>query len=79
VAVVEQEVIAFQANNDPGAAFVESFIRGLLGDPFGKANEIAAAENQLQRDYQAAFQRRRLTFNRVEEVAIAHGARLPTR
>jgi tRNA A37 threonylcarbamoyladenosine dehydratase len=38
-----------------------------------------AAQNQLQRSYKEAAQQVRLTFGRVEEVAVAHGASLPTR
>jgi hypothetical protein len=77
LAEVEKEAIVLKANNESGATFVESLIRGFLGDPFGKANEIIAAGNQVQWKYQAACQEIRLTYNRVEEIAVAHGANLP--
>jgi hypothetical protein len=77
MADVEREAIAFKAESEAGAVIVESFIRGFLGDPFGKANEITAAQNQLQRNYQAASKQVRESFRRVEEIAVAHGANLP--
>ena len=79
MADVEREVAAHKADSESGADLVESFIRGFLGDPFGKAIEDAAAGNQLQRSYQAAGQQIRDTFHRVEEVAVVHGANLPQR
>ena len=77
MADVEQRVIALKADSESGAAMVESFIRGFLSDPFGKANEIASASDQLQRDYQTSSKEIRETFNRVQEIAAAKGAKLP--
>ena len=77
MAMVESQAAALKAEDESGAAMMESFIRGFLGDPFGKANESAQAENQLQRDYRTAAQQVKFTFDHVEEVAVAHGARLP--
>ena len=77
MADVEQEAIAYKANNESASAYAESLIRGFLGDPFGKANEVARAQNQLQGHVQAAQQQIRVSFQRVEEVAVARGANLP--
>lgn len=77
MAEVERDAAAYKAENEIGAVMVESFIRGFLGDPFGKVNEITAAENQLQQSLQLASQKIRDTFQRVEEIAVAHGANLP--
>ncbi|MFO0787113.1 MAG: hypothetical protein U0573_12275 [Phycisphaerales bacterium] len=79
MAAVEQEAKSFQDDYNSGGAMVESFIRGFLGDPFGKVQEGMAAQNQLQRDYQQAAQQIRDTYYRVEEIAVARGARLPKR
>jgi hypothetical protein len=79
MADVEKDAIALKADSESGATLVESFIRGFLGDPFGKANEIQAAQTQLQRNYQAANQQIKSTFHRVEEVAVLHGVTLPPR
>jgi hypothetical protein len=77
MAAVEREAAAFRARNDPEGVLVESFIRGLLGDPLGKANQVAAEQGELLRGYNAASRGIRETFNRVEEVAVGHGAKLP--
>jgi hypothetical protein len=77
MADVQREAAAHRADSESGSAMVESLIRGFMGDPFGKANEIVTAENQLQRSYQTALQQIRATFQRVEELAVTHGANLP--
>lgn len=79
MADVEREAAALKADSESGAALVESFIRGFLGDPFGKVNEVSAAQNQLQRNFQTASQQIRDSFHRVEELAVSHGANLPKR
>ena len=79
MAMVESEAAAQRADNASGAALLESALRGFLGDPFGKANEMIASENKLQRDYREALQQVKLTYDRVENTAVAHGARLPKR
>lgn len=76
LAEVETAVQSFKSNNDTGAVMAESFIRGLLGDPFGKSNEIMEAQNQLERAAQNAGQQIKSTFNRIEEIAVLHGATL---
>lgn len=77
MADVQREAAAHRADSESGSAMVEALIRGFMGDPFGKANEIVTAENQLQRNYQTALQQIRATFHRVEELAVTHGANLP--
>ncbi len=77
MADVHREAAAHRADSESGSAMIEALIRGFMGDPFGKANEIVTAENQLQRSYQTAQQQIRATFQRVEELAVAHGANLP--
>lgn len=74
---VEREAIAFKAEANSDGVMIESFIRGLLGDPLGKATELKSAETYLQRRYQAADLQVKQTFHRVEELAILHGGRLP--
>lgn len=77
MADVEREAAAFRARADSDGVLVESFIRGMLGDPLGTANEMRSAQTQLQRDYQAADRQVKDTFHRVEELAVLHGASLP--
>jgi hypothetical protein len=77
MAQVEREATAFKSDREGSGDFVEGFVRGFLGDPMGKANEIRDAQNQLQREYQAASQEVKQTFNQVEELAVRYGARLP--
>lgn len=77
MADVQREAAAHRADSESGSAMVEALIRGFMGDPFGKANEFATAENQLQWSYQTAQQQIRATFQRVEELAVTHGANLP--
>ena len=77
VAQAQQKAAAFEANNPAGGVLIESFIRGFLGDPMGKANEMNAGQSELRRRFQAASDEVKATFNHVEEVAVAHGAKLP--
>lgn len=77
LADVEREVNVYLEENDTAAVIVESLIRGFLGDPLGKANEITSTENELQRSYKFASRQVLDTYHRVEEVAVAHGANLP--
>ena len=74
---VEGRARAFKADREGAGDLVEGFIRGFLGDPWGKANEIQNVQSQLQIDYQSARQQVKQTFNRVEEMAVAYGASLP--
>lgn len=77
MAGVEQRAIALKADSESAGTYVESFIRGFLGDPFGKAGEIMSASDQLQRDFQTASQQIRETYNHVQDIAVAKGAKLP--
>jgi hypothetical protein len=79
MAAVEQQVNAFKARNDSTGVMVESFIRGFLGDPLGKASEVAAEQSELARDYNAANRQIKATFDRLEEIAVANGATLAKR
>lgn len=74
MAVVEQQLTELAAHAGSADAMVESLLRGFLGDPFGKANETIAAGNRLQQEYQTARKQVRSTFQRVEQIAVAHGA-----
>ena len=77
MADVEQEATALKNESESAAMMVESFIRGFIGDPFGKTTEIIDAQGQLQKKCKEAAEQVKLTFHRVEEIAVAHGARLP--
>jgi len=79
MAVVEQQAKQFADENNSVGTYVEAFVRGMMMDPFGKANEIKQAQNQLQQDFNSAEQQIRQTFNQVEEIAVAYGANLPKR
>lgn len=74
---VERDAIAFRNEANSDGVMVESFIRGMLGDPLGKAKEIGAAQSELQREYQAARSEIRESFGRVEDIAVQNGANLP--
>jgi hypothetical protein len=77
MAEVEQQASAFKSDREGAGDFVEGFVRGFLGDPLGKANEIRDAQTQLQRNYQAAREQVRQSFNQVQQIAVAYGAELP--
>jgi hypothetical protein len=79
MATVEQEAIAFKSRNDSAGVMVESFIRGFLGDPLGTANEIAAEQSELARDYNVASRQIKATYDRLEEIAVGQGANLVKR
>lgn len=77
MAAIEQQWQAHQQQGTSGAVLIESFVRGFLGDPFGKTTELIAEGNQLQLRYSAAQQSIKTTFDRVQEIAVLHGAQLP--
>ena len=86
LASVEQEVRVFQDEYNSALGMAESFIQGFLGgltlgaiDPFGKAKEGTAAQSDLRQHYKAAAEQIRDTYNRVEESAVGHGAKLPAK
>ena len=74
LAEVEQKARKLKNESESARAFVEAFVRGLIMDPFGKANEMRAAENALEREAQAAKQQVMTTLNQVEQCALAYGA-----
>lgn len=76
MAEVEREIIAFHAHSQSGEVMAEAFIRGFLGDPFGKVSELAALHGDIGRRAHGAQQQIRVTFQDVERVAVNHGARL---
>lgn len=77
MADLEQEAIALKKEHESVGTMLEGFIRGLLGDPFGKAREIMDARGDLQKKIKEADKQIKLTFQRVQEIAVAHGARVP--
>jgi len=79
VAVVERKAIALKNESESTGALVEAFIRGVLLDPFGKANEIKAEFRHLQAEYEVANREVKQTFHKVEQIAVAQGATLPSR
>lgn len=76
---IQQQAIRLKNESNSDGAVVESFIRGFMGDPFGKVNEQINAQNQLAMAAQNAHQQIKLTFNKVQEIAVTYGAKLPTR
>ena len=74
---VERNIVAHQEEAGSVGTFVESFIRGFLGDIAGKTMEVVAEQNRLKKEYQAAAQQVEATFKRVKEITVSHGARLP--
>jgi flagellar basal body-associated protein FliL len=77
MADVEQQAIQLKKEGDSSGAYVEAFVRGFMGDPFGKVKDEMQAQNQLQQNANSAKQQIQQTFNQVEEIAVAYGANLP--
>ncbi len=77
LAEVERDAAAFDADFNSTGAVVESFFRGVMGDPFGKTHESIAEQNRLRANWQRALTQIRETFQRAEELAVTHGAELP--
>ena len=76
---LEQRVNNFKKERNGPGDFIEGFIRGYSGDPFGKMNEIRSAGSKLDSELQSANQQIKQTYNKVEEIAVSYGANLPTR
>ena len=74
---VEVQAKQYDAEYNSGGALFESFIRGAMGDPFGKTHEAITATKQLRQNYQQAAFEIKSTLNRVEEIAVRYGATLP--
>ncbi len=77
LAAVEEEAKRFNQNYNSSGAMVESFIRGLYFDVFGKTQEAIAAHKQLQQNYSKAIDEVRFTYHEVEKIAVGYGAELP--
>jgi hypothetical protein len=77
LAAVERDCVRFNADFNSGGAMVEAFLRGLAFDPFGKMHEANAAANRIRERQEEAQTQIRETFQRVEKLAVSHGAELP--
>jgi len=77
LADVERDATTFDAEFNSGGALLEAFIRGFMGDPFGKANEGNAEQRRIRARYQKAMTEVRETFQRVEVSAARYGASRP--
>ena len=73
----ERRATEFHKNSAEPSQFVESFVRGFLGDPLGKMNEVNAARTEFEREAQAIQKEIQQTFQDVEKVALKYGAKLP--
>jgi hypothetical protein len=73
----ERRAAEFHKNSSEPSQFVESFVRGFLGDPLGKMNEVNAARTEFEREAQAIQKEIQQTFQDVEKVALKYGAKLP--
>ena len=74
LAQVEAQAKQYDANFNSSDAMFEAFIRGAMGDPYGKANESIIASNHIQQNYQQAIFQINSTYNRVEQIAVKYGA-----
>ena len=74
---LEQRALEFQKSNSETTLFVESFVRGFLGDPLGKMNEVNAVKSDFAREVQTVQKEIQQTFHEVEKVALKYGAKLP--
>lgn len=72
----ERQATEFHKNTSETSALVESFVRGFLGDPLGKMNEINAGRTEFEREAQAIQKEIQRTFQEVEKVALKYGAKL---
>ena len=50
MALLEEQAIKLKNENESLGTYLEAFIRGVMMDPFGKANEMRAAQNELERE-----------------------------
>lgn len=56
---------------------VGGFINGLMGDPTGGAFRVQAEIGGWQERARLAYKEVNATYNKVEEIAVRYGARLP--
>ncbi|MCA9042598.1 MAG: DUF4339 domain-containing protein [Planctomycetaceae bacterium] len=66
----------FQEQSKSGAAFVESMLRGYMGDPFGKTLEVLQTNQELEKRYKTAREGIQTSYRRLEELAVLFGAQL---
>lgn len=79
LAELERKALQFKEHTSSDDAMVEAFVRGLLGDPWGKMNEVKHDANRLTEEHQSIVLKIKDSYNAVERVAVRHGARLPAR
>jgi TPR repeat protein len=77
IADVEQKLKRHSAQNDSVVPYLEAIVRGFMGDPFGKSDEVKADINKIDANVEAAQKKLKQTLNYVERVAITHGATMP--
>ena len=63
-----QKTQALRDHSESDDALLEAFLRGVLGDPFGKANEIAQANAALQGEMRAFVTRSQAMETRFAEL-----------
>ena len=69
----EREARAYDTNFNSVEAFAEAYVRGALGDPFGKMNEAIVEKNRLRENFQYGIDMIRKTHDRVKEIAAKYG------
>lgn len=74
---IEAEIRALEVHANSGDVILESFVRGLMGDPFGTALELSAAEQELQNRWRSAVQSAWESWQQLESIAASRGAGLP--
>lgn len=77
LARVQEQARQNQAHYESGNAVFESFVRGALGDPFGKMQEAMADSHAFQQAEQTALGEVRRTMNVLEQLAARYGAKVP--
>lgn len=65
-----------KASNSP-EIYVESFLRGLAGDPLGTTTEFLNANNDIQNQMKQALSVISSTYNQVELISVKYGVNLP--
>jgi hypothetical protein len=68
-AELTERAVAFGQYSRSAGVFAESMIRGYLGDPFGKAQEIHVASSQLSSEWQRVETRLRQLQTRADTLA----------
>lgn len=73
---IESKSVAFKKNANSGEAFVESVFRGFLGDPFGKAIEIAETGTIIENEWRDAQKELVEALRQIERLAARYGAQI---